>query len=797
MLVRKRPCAWLVLALVCGWVSLGATTPLSWRLAGAAETDITPEYPIRLSGYGNRTNVNAGISQHLFARALAIGADSEGPAVLVTVDNCAVPAALRAEVVRRLSADTSVQDSRFALMSTHTHCAPMLSGVLPNLFGVDLPQDQLAAIDRYTGELTDHIEAVVRDALARRKLAQLSWGLGSVGFAANRRPFRLQPVDHALPVLRVVGEDGKIIALFTSYACHCTTLDINSIHGDWAGCAAADLEHAFPGAIALVALGAAGDQNPNPRRTLELVSQHGQSLAAEAKRLASGALTPLTGQLECRIKRFDLAFDTLPTRQQWLDLSAFKDRAISYHARKNLGRLDRGELIPTHLPYVVQTWSFGNDLTLVFLAGEVVVDYALRLKSEFDPARLWVNAYANDVPCYIPSRRILDEGGYEGGGAMVYYDRPTHFASDVEERILGAARQLIPASLRAPAPADPMASAPPAVEYPDHSDLLVVRDELGQLQPVRTPADWARRVAHIRANVQQVMGPLPGALRWAPLDVSVVSEERTPHYLRRKVRFTPEPGDRVPAWILIPNELPPSGRAPAMLCLHQTTRIGKDEPAGLGGLDSLHYAHELAERGYVCVVPDYPSFGEYPYDFQRDGARYVSGSMKAIWNNQRAIDLLESLPQADPNRIGVIGHSLGGHNALFTALFDERLKAIVSSCGFTPFHDYYGGNVAGWTSDRYMPRICSVYHNDPDKIPFDFYEILGALAPRGVFINAPLHDSNFELSGVCRAFLRAEAVYGLYGAADRLRLVTPDAPHDFPADERAAAYAWLDSILKK
>jgi pimeloyl-ACP methyl ester carboxylesterase len=234
-----------------------------------------------------------------------------------------------------------------------------------------------------------------------------------------------------------------------------------------------------------------------------------------------------------------------------------------------------------------------------------------------------------------------------------------------------------------------------------------------------------------------------------------------------------------------------------MLCLHQTTRIGKDEPAGLGGLESLHYAHELAERGYVCIVPDYPSFGEYPYDFQRDGAQYASGSMKAIWNNQRAIDLLETLPQVDLNRIGVIGHSLGGHNALFTALFDERLKAIVSSCGFTPFHDYYGGNVAGWTSDRYMPRICSVYDNDPDKIPFDFYEILGALAPRGLFINAPLHDSNFELSGVCRAFLRAQAVYGLYGATDRLRLVTPDAPHDFPADERAAAYAWLDSILKK
>lgn len=777
-------------------VSPRATADFTWRPVGTARVDITPDYPIRLSGYGSRTNVNTDVAQRLFAKALAIGSDADGPAILVTVDNCAVPASIREEVIRRLGAKSKVTAERFALASTHTHCAPMLSGVLPNLFSADIPAEHLPAIERYTRELTDWIEQAALEALANRKPAQLSWGVGSVGFAANRRGRRLQPVDHALPVLRVVGEDAKVIALFTSYACHCTTLDINRVHGDWAGCAQEALEREFPGAVALVALGTGGDQNPHPRRTMELAVQHGESLAAEIKRLAHGALTPISGPLECRTREIELAYGPLPSRQEWQTLAESRDRAVAYHARKNLARLDRGERLPTHLPYLVQTWSFATNLAVVFLSGEVVVDYSLRIKREFDARRLWVNAYANDVPCYIPSRRILDEGGYEGAGAMVYYDRPTRFADDVEDRILRAVRELIPDWFRADGAPDPMSSAPPAVLYPDHAQLLVVRDAQGNERPIQTPADWAERAAHIRANMQQAMGPLPDASYWAPLDLEVVSEERTPKYLRQKVRFSSEPGDRVPAWILIPHELPPGGRAPAMLCLHQTTGIGKDEPAGLGGLESLHYAHELAERGYVCLAPDYPSFGEYPYDFKRQGGHYVSGSMKAIWNNQRALDLLEALPQVNRERIGVIGHSLGGHNALFTAVFDARLKAVVSSCGFTPFRDYQGGNVAGWTSDRYMPRIRDVYGNEPDRIPFDFYEVVAALAPRGFFSNSPIRDDNFDVAGVRRVFARVEAIYALHDAKNRLMLVTPNAPHDFPEAERLAAYAWLDGMLK-
>ncbi len=765
-------------------------------MVGAAAVDITPAYPVRLSGYGNRREPNQGVAQHIFAKALAIGTDEEGPAVLVTVDNCAVPGSMRYAVLIRLGEKTKVRNERFAIASSHTHCAPMLAGVLPNLFGRDIPAEHMAAIERYTRELTEKIEQVVLAALADRQPAQLAWGIGKVGFAANRRSFSLKPIDHDLPVLRVTGPDGKVRAIFTSYACHCTTIGIEAIHGDWAGCAQEALQREFPGAVALTALGCGADQNPNPRRTMELVLQYGEALGAEAKRLVHGTLTPVSGPLECRTKQIELAYDKLPTREEWQALAESKTAAIAYHAKKNLDRLDRGEKIPTHLPYLVQTWNFGNGLAMVFLPGEVTVDYGLRLKREYDRSRLWVNGYSNDVPCYIPSRRVLEEGGYEGAGAMVYYDRPTKFALDVEERIIAAVHEVMPQDFLAKPDHVLSPSAPTAIAYPDHSQLLVVRDASGNERPVKTAADWAERVAHIRANIQQVMGPLHDTARWTPLDVEVISEEKTAKYLRRKVRLTPEIGDRMSAWLLIPNELPASGQAPAMLCLHQTTPIGKDEPAGLGGLPSLHYAHELAERGYVCLVPDYPSFGEYPYDFKKQGTPHASGSMKAIWNNLRAVDLLEKLPQVNKDRIGVIGHSLGGHNALFTAVFDERLKAVVSSCGFTPFHDYSGGKVAGWTSDRYMPRIRDVYENNADKIPFDFYEILGALAPRGFFSNSPLHDTNFDISGVRKAFAKAGEVYGLLNAQTNLVLVTPDAPHDFPEAERQAAYQWLDRMLK-
>ena len=337
----------------------------------------------------------------------------------------------------------------------------------------------------------------------------------------------------------------------------------------------------------------------------------------------------------------------------------------------------------------------------------------------------------------------------------------------------------------------PVAGGPPPL-YPDKNNLLVVRDDRGRAHPVTTPEDWARRRAHILANMQEVMGPLPDPAEKVPLDVRVTEEARMPLYLRRKLSFAAEKGDRVPAYLLLP--LNRSGKLPAVLCLHQTVAIGKGEPAGLGERESLRYAVHLAERGYVALAPDYPSFGDYAYDFSK--SRHPSGSIKAVWNNMRAIDLFQELPEVDAARIGCIGHSLGGHNAMFTAAFDTRIRAVVSSCGFTSFPKYYGGNLKGWTSPRYMPRIASRYELKPAKVPFDFPEVVAAIAPRAFLACAPLHDHNFEESGVRDSMAAAKPVYELLGAGDRLGAFYPDAKHDFPPEARTVAYAWLDRWLK-
>jgi dienelactone hydrolase len=337
---------------------------------------------------------------------------------------------------------------------------------------------------------------------------------------------------------------------------------------------------------------------------------------------------------------------------------------------------------------------------------------------------------------------------------------------------------------------------PAAPSYSDHTKLMIFKDDDGTDQAVKTPWDWGRRRAHILANVERVMGELPGPVARVPLDVKVLKEEQAEGYTRQLISYAAEAGDRVPAYLLIPHGLSPAARAPAMLCLHQTTRIGKGEPAGLGGLKNLHYAHELASRGYVCLAPDYPSFGDYDFDFAATG-RLPSGSMKAIWNNIRGVDLLESLPQVDGERIGCIGHSLGGHNTIFTAAFDQRIKAMISSCGFTAFHHYYKGNLAGWTSDRYMPRIRTAYGNDPNKVPFDFHELVAALAPRHFFVNAPTGDGNFDVTGVKKVIAAAAEVYALRGAKENLKAVYREVGHDFPEEVRREAFAWLDKALKK
>jgi dienelactone hydrolase len=281
--------------------------------------------------------------------------------------------------------------------------------------------------------------------------------------------------------------------------------------------------------------------------------------------------------------------------------------------------------------------------------------------------------------------------------------------------------------------------------------------------------------------------------RGLSLQLQLIKEEVVGTVVRRKISYMSNAGDKLHAYLLLPAQR--TGKLPAVLCLHQTTKIGKDEPAGLGGLPNLHYALELAQRGFITLAPDYPGYGEAVP--QADHVKgFASTTAKGIANHRRAVDLLCSLPDVDATRLGCIGHSLGGHNTLFLGLFDERLKVLATSCGFCSFPKYYGGNLKGWSHAGYMPRIASIYQCDPKQMPFDFPEILTALAPRAVFINAPVNDANFAVAGVRDCVDAARPIYQLFGKPEHLVVEYPQAGHDFTKDVRDRCYAFFKKHLQ-
>ncbi len=319
------------------------------------------------------------------------------------------------------------------------------------------------------------------------------------------------------------------------------------------------------------------------------------------------------------------------------------------------------------------------------------------------------------------------------------------------------------------------------------------------------PLDWlpvseavVKTPDQIRAAMQSVMGKYPGDDKRVELDVQIVEEAEVGNYVRRLITYQSEPGSRTPAYLCIPKQvLEGKKKAAGVLCLHPTdSTIGHKVVVGLGGKANRQYASELAERGFVTISPSYPHLADYYPNL--GGLGYVSGTMKAIWDNSRALDVLESLEFVDSEKgYGAIGHSLGGHNAIYTAVFDDRVSAVVSSCGFDSYRDYkdaaesvwYFGR--GWCQVLYMPRM-SNYRGKLDTIPFDFGEMLGALAPRPVFVNAPLHDSNFRWKSVDRCVAEAKARYG----HNRIEVEHPDCDHDFPNEMRERAYELMEKTLK-
>lgn len=334
----------------------------------------------------------------------------------------------------------------------------------------------------------------------------------------------------------------------------------------------------------------------------------------------------------------------------------------------------------------------------------------------------------------------------------------------------------------------------PPVRGLSRTQLCEVHSASGKVQQAPTAEAWAARREEAKAAFLRLAGP-PVAIDPAPtLHWQVEEEVDMGAYVRQRGSYTALDGSRVPAYLCVPKLASPERPAPAVLCLHPTdNRIGHGVVVGLGDKANRAYAAELAERGFVTLAPSYPRLAHYQPDLA--GLGYTSGTMKAIADNRRGLDLLASLPFVRHQAgYGAIGHSLGGHNSLFTAFLDERLTVIITSCGFDSWLDYQNGDLTGWTQDRYLPTLRD-YLGRPHEIPFDFYELLAALAPRHVYINAPKGDTNFQWQSVRRIVRAARPIYALHGAAERLRVTFPEAGHDFPEAQRREAYALLEQVL--
>jgi hypothetical protein len=333
----------------------------------------------------------------------------------------------------------------------------VIRGNLDVMYNLDKRQQELIA--EYARTLRDKVSALVGKAMDNRTPVRLAWGTGQATFAANRRnnkesdAARLRadgqlkgPVDLEVPVLAVTTPQDRLLAVVCGYACHATTLDFYKWSGDYPGFFQLALEKAHPDAVALFWAGCGGDINPLPRRSVALAEQYGQELADSVEAVLKKPLTAIPadrGALATAYVEIDLPFAELPTREQIVKNAASSNRYEANRAKFLLRELEKNGSLPSTYPYPVQAWQLGPDLTWLALGGEVVVDYSLRLKKELGPGKTWVTAYANDVMAYIPSLRVLREGGYEGGGAMVYYGQPTVWSPKVEEKIVDAVHEMV------------------------------------------------------------------------------------------------------------------------------------------------------------------------------------------------------------------------------------------------------------------------------------------------------------------------------------------------------------------
>ncbi len=426
--------------------SASADQSAGWK-AGVAKTAITPERPMWLSGYSSRDHAAEGKLHDLWAKALVLEDPAGRLAVLVTLDLVGIDRDFSLRVRDDLQKLQGLTKSQIAINCSHTHTGPVVARNFRAMYFLNAEQTGL--VDEYAAALHRKIIAVVGEAIKDLGPAKLFWGGGETSFAVNRRTNpepevpelaaagKLRgPVDHNVPVLTVTSAAGSLQAIVFGYACHATALSFYQWSGDWPGFAQIDLEREHPGAVAMFWAGCGADQNPLPRRTVELAQKYGRQMADAVNQVLAGEMTPIAGKLSTTYAEIDLPFAKLPTRDELASQAASSDKYQAARAKLLLAEIDGGRPLSPTYPYPVQACALGDGPLWITLGGEVVVDFALRLEKELPNDRVWIAAYTNDVMAYIPSRRVLLEGGYEGGGAMTYYGLPTTWAPQVEELII-------------------------------------------------------------------------------------------------------------------------------------------------------------------------------------------------------------------------------------------------------------------------------------------------------------------------------------------------------------------------
>ena len=418
----------------------------TWQ-AGFAKVAITPDKPMWMSGYASRTAPAEGKETDLWAKAAVLQDGKGNKLVLVTLDLVGIDRGLSQSVCQLIRDKHRVPREAVILSVSHTHCGPVVGTTLRSMYFLDAEQAKL--VKEYTDRLPGKILEAVDAAAAGLAPVTLKSGVGKAGFAVNRRENKEKdvpdlkaggqlkgPVDHDVPVLAAYSAaDGKLRGVVFGYACHATVLSYQKWCGDYPGFAMIELEKAHPGAVALFFAGCGADQNPLPRRTVELAVDYGRQLAAAVGEVLRGSMTTLAPEFAATYKEVSLPLAEVPTREALAKATLSDNKYEAARARMLLKKLEAGGAIPGTYPYPVQAWRLGKDLTLLALGGEVVVDYSVRLKKELGDDT-WVMGYANDVMAYIPSVRVLKEGGYEGGGAMVYYGLPAVWGTKVEDLIV-------------------------------------------------------------------------------------------------------------------------------------------------------------------------------------------------------------------------------------------------------------------------------------------------------------------------------------------------------------------------